>query len=328
MNFIKGEKYNIVKDLIDDGIYTYYGMTNSFVDKDFGIITCPDIYVKEVIENLPATGDCYIFALPDPDNPDELISYSVNTILDPDNPGNIIPHPRYVITKAIDYGFPQITHENFLCKWETHSKLFRNAFIQVFIDESKEYNNLNQTNRDINRDIKSGALTRMIYKDTNPQPAGTRSLPKIDKNIDKKLIYEWYRSAIFSTPQLVIKNEDWCFYRSNNYEEISNYNSFIQPLPTSYTTSLKFALNWDPLVTCCIIKLLVPMGTPITFLDHSGYTDTSKHDISDTQAEVVVPAGDIVIDNKYMLNNKIVVIARLYPWTVDQCLFYIENNLI
>ena len=319
MSFIKGQKYDIWEYTEYGGEFIYYGMTNSLVN-EYKEKVCPDFHELGQITNLhQEDGDCYVFAM----LPNSHMETIYIFVIDKKRLEGVDSRPPIcVIKESKQYDFPQITHEALLCSWETYSKQFRNAFIQVFIDQSKKYN-LDGKNREINRFIKGGALTSMVSK-----------TGKIQRNINIGLIKSWYQSAITSTPDITIHNEttsvveDWCFYRSNDFEQLLDKNQYTQPLPTSYTTSINFALNWKPLIKCCIIKLLVPIGTPVTFLDHSVYTDPSQNDvISDTQAEVVVPAGDIVIIGTYKIDNKIFVVGKLAPWTFEQCSAYIHENL-
>ena len=318
MNFIKGQKYDIWEYTDYEGEFIYYGMAKSIMN-EYNEKVCPDFReLDQIIDLQQEGGDCYVFAML-PNSRMETIISVINKQRLESKDGR---PPICVIKDSNQYDFPQINTEEFLCSWETYSKQFRNAFIQVFIDQSKKYN-LDPNNQAINRNIKGAALTNVMTK-----------TGKIRRDVKLDLIKRWYDSAIASTPNLTIHNEsiplveDWCFYRSIDRPQLLDLDTYIQPLPTSYTTSLDFALSWKPLIKCCIIKLLVPMGTPLTFLDHSVYTDPSHNDIiSDTQAEVVVPAGIITIINKRKIDNKIVMVGKLTPWTYEECKKYIIHNL-
>jgi len=295
MNFIKGQEYNINKNGIEEGEFIYYGM---YKNKDVNN-TCYNIKKSDLGKLQQINGDCYVFVRHD--NKGGVYIYSV----DPSE----LQADRIKITPCNQYNFTQITTDDFLCDWEKYPSQFRDIFIETYRKLSLSYSEHSNLNHGISQAIKGGALTSMVS-----------TTGKISNSIDTTIIQGWYETADMDGTKvpLIVQGEKWCFYRNIKSETLLDGTEFIQPLPTSYTTSLDFALRWNSFYKCCIIKLLVPMGTPITFLDH--------HKDDNIQSEVVVPAGIITIIDKRKMGDKIVVIGQLEPWTFEDCYDYIIKN--
>lgn len=301
--FLPGKNYNISRIHGDnEGEYTYIGRTDMFLDKICypngfceTIEKCPSFYTKNDLDNISHKGNCHVFAV-------DIESDSITSVVISEKDLH-----RYIISEVVEYNYPVITQQEFLCEWE-HDLALRENMLQHYRNESKRYNELDKikgSHGSVKSSIKIGAFTGKISGDV------------INKNIDLKLISLWYDIALKISETLWIEGEYWCFYRS--IKDYKVLNDFVQPLPTSYTTSIEFALSWQPsLVQCCILKVLVPMGTPLTFLDHNDF---------DSQSEVVVPAGYVRVKSRNKMDGKLVISCSFEPWPKEVCIDYVIKNL-
>lgn len=230
--------------------------------------------------------------------------------------------PKYEIYR-VEMNYPEIEDYEFKCEWE-RDEMLKEFVIQHFIAESARYN-LNydflQDNREgtLKSNIKVGLLTSLVSKTGIDRRKMTAEL--------MDFIRLWYSTArnVAHTLRIASLNYEpmnWCFYRTVKDRIVLN--DYVQPIPTSYTTSLTFAKSWlQGLISCCILRVELPMGSPLTFLEE--HTDNPD---DKSQSEVVLPAGKIIVQDRRMYQEKVVVLCRLEPWSEEQCIEYIKNNLI
>lgn len=285
-----GETYEVFEDGGSFGICTYRGSIQKI--KGVSREICP--YIYEVPENISEYRDgwCNVFTTDD------------GEVIVADSDWKVVPIVRD--------NYPVISREDFICDWEKDKNL-RQAVIEIFIRNSEKFKDTVKNLRGIvnpmlQQDIKSGNITSKLSIQQGRNPIITA--------MDTKIISDWYRVASEVANELYIEGQDWCFYRAMKTGNVQN---FVQPLPSSCTTSLDFAMEWLKNASCCILKVIVPMKTPITFLEHHS-------DKGETQSEVFIPAGYMRVIKKNIMNGKTVVVVRLKPWTLSKCLSYIRRN--
>jgi|SaaInlV_100m_DNA_2_1039680.scaffolds.fasta_scaffold01519_8 hypothetical protein len=286
--------------------------------------------IQQAIEDHPCRGPlentAYVFFFRDPAQPDEPVNivhsfspeiYQSNTDI-------------YTIYNVQGAGYAPITLDEFRCDWEKaeHTRAAMLAVLQEATGlfwHTEQVSNLGTTNNTILRGslgggLKSGTLTSVVVG-TNPDKT-----PIVGKKVNCDIVSVWYDVATHVSTQLMMPEDYWCFYRTMLNPQVLQGDSFIQPVPCSSTYDLNFANQWLKGDTCCVLKVLVPNGSPITVLEPPGH---EIYDGRNSQYEVVLPAGICRrIGEIRNLNGVTVADYVLEPWNKNQCLDYINSNNI
>lgn len=252
--------------------------------------------------------ECHVFT-----NEDETVYELISR--DPD-----IQIKGFEISEAISFeGLLSLQEEEIKCAWDKDPVL-RSAFIETFNRLAlktqavgKEY--IKRYSQDPVHAIKSGSLTGKVTEIID-------GFPKL-KLDSCRLIKNWYEMAEKVSGELLqISDQHWCFYRTMKDDIVFRQDEVIQPIPSSYTTSFNMAKSWLMGHKCCIIKIYVPMGTLLTFLDK--FID----DENKSQSEVVLPAGVIHINDRAVMGNIGVVLGVFEPWDLSKCMEYVNEHNI
>lgn len=251
--------------------------------------------------------ECHIFT-----NEDETVHGLISR--DPD-----IQIDGFEISDVVSFeGMLALPEEEIKCDWE-RDPVFRSQFIRIFNQLAHE---MQSVDREYTRligtspsgQIKNGSFTGKVTEVYDGKPR--LNLSSCD------LIKVWYEMATRVTRILEISGQNWCFYRTMKDDILFRQNKVIQPIPASYTTSFNMAKSWLMGLKCCIIKIYVPMGTLLTFLEE--FSD----DASTTQSEVVLPAGVIHINDRAVMGDIGVVLGVFEPWDLSTCMQYVNHHNI
>ena len=157
--------------------------------------------------------------------------------------------------------------------------------------------------------------------------------PLISNSLNIKFLEQWYDTANFLSKDHLKKYgntfKNWCFYRTLKNKVLNEH--IISPIPSSTTTSYSFANVWLHDQKCCILKIEIPLGSPIVFMDnHEDIpNDVKDYDFSSNQHEVTIPAGIIHIENTYILEENGVVVheCTFKTWSKEECLYYVHKHI-
>lgn len=166
----------------------------------------------------------------------------------------------------------------------------------------------NPVNKSIFNAVKSGELTSKV-----------RTVNGKTNVIGRSWVSLTYEIYTLMENTKYIKRHNLCVYRTANIKlkgegSLDISNRIIQiPIPASCTINLNFAKKWGSVNSCCIFKihltpdvLYLPMEKP----------SVERGDRN--QDEVLIPAGELHIDNIYMSDIGRVIEGRLYPYTLDE----------
>jgi len=160
-------------------------------------------------------------------------------------------------------------------------------------------------------DVVGGALMGKIR-------AGPQG-PLVDHNINTGLITQIYN--IMSRPY---PRAGTCVYRATllNLDLLD----IEIPISASTTLSIDFAVRWLTVQgfinlpsSCCILKIEMDSQVP--------YLAIQRPSEPGSQDEILIPAGQLIVDRKYRRQDGITIIeGKLSPWSQKQCLQYISDH--